>query len=256
MIGKKKNITIEQVLVAVINCDYDYQRDERNKWVKTRVERFDPRLLNVGEVSLREDGTYWAIDCQHRVALCKEAGHEKLTCRVHTGLSRGEEAELFRKFNRERSMVGPMDDWNAAIFQGDEKYLGAKSVTEKYDFEVAKGGTPYKIGSVKDVLNLYNKGLLGRTLKMVRDVWGYQDRVGDGRLLSGVGLFLEKHDNNSTVTDKKIKQSWSRTTPSSIIAVGEQFRGAGGVKTALEQSYNHGRSNGNRIGPFANEEGV
>jgi len=254
MIGKKSsdNSPVKDVRVADILIDHNYQRPERQVWILSRARKFDADLLNVGEVSLRPDGTYWAIDCQHRVGLCKAVGWEYLTCRIHEGLTSQEEASLFRKFNKERSVVGSLDDWKAAIYEREPDALDITEIIARYEFEVGKQTKKSRtIADINTLRTLYRKGTLVEALDLARASWGFQESVGDGRLLAGVSLFVQNHlHHNKSVTRKKIVDSWKRQTPTRIIGLGIQFKGAGGTQAALESFYNNGRAVSNRIGPL------
>jgi hypothetical protein len=98
-----------------------YQRDpfSRSRWIDQRVPQFSEALCRPGEVSARDDGTYAAIDCGGRWLMSQRAGLTHMVCRIHTGLSRREEAQLFSEFDSEVYKLRSVETFLAQLIAGE-----------------------------------------------------------------------------------------------------------------------------------------
>ena len=116
-----------------------YQRDPwtRLPWLTKRAANFNPMLCKPVDVSKRDDGTYAAIDGGGRWLMAQLADPPvpQLMCRVHEGLSRQEEAELFNQMDSEVYKLRAIDSFIAL--------LGAE---HPMALAIANSVRPYRIG--------------------------------------------------------------------------------------------------------------
>lgn len=168
-----------------------YQRDphKREKWLTKRGTKFDAALCRPVEVAVVEnfdkgllsttalsgvDGKFYAIlDGGGRWLMAQIAGIDKLSCRVHNGLSRKKCALLFSEFDSEVQGVTAVDQFLAKLAAGVEE-----------DNEIADAIVPYEVGvsSTKKLdcvgalrtLWRENHGLalIAKTAKIVFNTWG------------------------------------------------------------------------------------
>jgi len=105
-----------------VNFDERYQRDRNASRITAIARGLDMARIGAPDVSMRSDGTYWAIDGMHRIcALCEAGrGDEPILCVVHEGLTVREEAMLFLKLNGARVAVGVWNKYKASLEAKDK----------------------------------------------------------------------------------------------------------------------------------------
>ena len=89
-----------------IRIPFLYQRRYSPKRADYIALNWDDNQMRPLFVSLREDGYYYVFDGQHTLhAWEKVKGHKPIECRVYTGLTEIEEADLFSKMNTNRKKL-------------------------------------------------------------------------------------------------------------------------------------------------------
>jgi hypothetical protein len=186
-----------------------YQRDPfaRQGWVKQRAAKFDDKVCRPLEVSKRVDGPfagYYAIlDGGGRWAMAQEVGLDKLSCRVHEGLTRKQEAKLFTMFD------------DIYKLRGIQLFVARVRAGSQVAVQIANAAKPYRIaergqGTLKCVnilVNMYvaygndtDKGLklIERTCKMSATGWSGFTEGGepsggaiDQRMIAALGLLID-----------------------------------------------------------------
>jgi len=93
----------EIVGIEWINVDGAYQRDLRHDLVNKIAREYD--IVKAGAIllSVREDGTLWCVDGQHRLAGAQQSGETEIFAHVVHNLTQAEEAELRLARNERRS---------------------------------------------------------------------------------------------------------------------------------------------------------
>lgn len=120
----------EVLPVDKINVDTEhYQRPISPTALKMLMDSggFDKFHAKQILVSLRSDGTYWAVDGGHRLALAKECGVEFISCKVKRYASIAGEANDFRHSNDLTLKVTSSQKFNAKILQGDPVAIGIEN---------------------------------------------------------------------------------------------------------------------------------
>lgn len=146
-----------------------YQREKRERFIKKHAteENFDPALVHVLAVSLREVGdgekaivdghkTYAIIDGQQRDTMLKIMGYTHAWCAVYTGLTVRQEALLFCKLNFDRNNVKSWDHYKAARTAENPIVLGVDRLCAKFGFIVVGDG--YRVdtfGCCKTLIDIY-----------------------------------------------------------------------------------------------------
>src|SRR5262245_50031103 len=110
----------EVVAIEWINVDGSYQRDLRHDLVNEIARAWD--IVKAGPIllSVREDGTMWCIDGQHRLAGAQQAGETEIFAHVVHGLPQAEEAELRLARNVRRSDT-IAEKFRTRLVMGDAK---------------------------------------------------------------------------------------------------------------------------------------
>lgn len=223
--------TTEVRNVSRVLCFVDgaYQRELDLPRVSRWKKAFDPRLFGVLEGSEREDGRIAIFDGQHRLRLAAELGHEYVEVRVHTGLSRIQEAGLFTKLQTERQNVTPLQRWKARRFEGDPVVLAIDETARRYGYNIPphpRGSTyPTSLDCVVRLESVYTQmgeGVLEATLSLLRRVWNGDEHSNNGYLVGGLARFVGAYGNR--ITDDVV----TKLSMVSPIAIVRRARAQGG----------------------------
>lgn len=242
---------------SVLKFDHSYQRAPLKAHLGRLVAQFDPSLVGALVVSRREDGDY-VIDGQHRALAAVEAGlgEQAVDCVTHLDLTRGEEAALFLRLNRERKAVSRVSEWGAALLSGEPRVLAQAAGIERAGWRVNPlSGANGQISAVSSLARLRRldpgeeRDLTFRTLRLLTDAWGMGKDVGNGHLIEGVGMFVSRFGDSidlGPLADKLRKAM----TEKDILGKARALRGATGgtvaaaVAKTVHATYNSKRTSG------------
>jgi hypothetical protein len=190
--------TIEMLAPDNIGVDRQYQRAIARDHVNRIIREFDPLAIGTPYVSKRDDGSYWCIDGQHRLAALVEMGrgHIQIPCVVFTGLSVGEEADKFFMQSRVRRMHS-IDLFKARLFAGDDTALLIQQVANKYGFRITNEGRSGDVlqapATLERILTVYGKDRLDLVLLLTASIW-LQDRTSvPSYLIDGLNAVLTRY---------------------------------------------------------------
>lgn len=165
----------EEAIVAVPHL-YDgpgYQRDprERRNWWVTRD--WDTELGRPLEVSARQDGTYAIVDGGGSWYKRVMEGRVMAPCRIHHGLTRKDEADLFVKFDTQRKRLSAVHRFQADLSAGDEYAVDIAEALHPH-YVVADSGIN-AIGSVTALEGIYKStgtSLIQKAAQLAGNHWG------------------------------------------------------------------------------------
>lgn len=193
--------TIKKLRVDRLICDQTVQRPLDSRWVEKKLaEGFDKDGLGVPVVSHRADDTYHIADGQHRIALMCAAGRgeETLLCQVHEGLTREQEAFLFRVLN-DRRAVQPITKFLVAIVEGDPKIVRLNKTLERHGWSVAWTKNKGNLAAVSALIWLCDLqggdqfDAVDMTLQVVTAAWGHDPDGVRAEIIKGIGSILVRH---------------------------------------------------------------
>lgn len=166
--------------LGIIRFDPAYQRDVRQAHVKRIAEGFDPLLFEPPLVNWRDDGSFYAMDGQHRVlAALERFGEEaQATCRIFYGLTVAEEARIFGAQDNRRRLT-PIERFRGGLEAGRQPYVAINAIVTESGWMIA----PYyqdrermrgiqAVGALETVYRNYPDGHLALTLGVIRDAFG------------------------------------------------------------------------------------
>lgn len=132
--------TIEQIRLCDMTVYPEAQRRFKPKWAAELANKFDPQLLGILTLNMRNDGSYAVINGQHRRAAGQIAGYNEfaVTCHVYRGLTLAEEAKLFLALNNNRN-VAAIDMFVVGVLEGNETSVGVSRVLQEFGIEVGTG---------------------------------------------------------------------------------------------------------------------
>lgn len=170
--------------------------------VKKMAADYDPSALGVLEVSWRTDGTKHILDGAHRheATLIADPGRN-LECQVHYGLTRAEEARMFRKLNNFR-VVNPVDRFRVRAVEGEEAAVAITAILSAHGWRVQHGQSPGTFAAVTAMDRVWRtaKALapaeaVDRTVSVITKTWGHDADGVRGEIVSGIGAVFNRYGN-------------------------------------------------------------
>ena len=186
-------------------------------------------LENLVEVSFR-DGRYWVVDHQHQAQAKYELNgcdpEMIFQCRVHTGLTYEQEAELFHKLNTSQVGLTFAELLVGLIEAKDPVALHFRSVIEECGYTIGDRGK----NSVRAVRKLWQVFMLadGETklteiLTLIHDCWPNYSEGTQAKIIDGILLFLKNHGDEYK-RDHFVK-ALSTTDPKELVRREKAFYG-------------------------------
>ena len=193
-----RSVTVEMLPPNAISIDRQYQRGIARDHVNRIVREFDPLAIGTPYISKRDDGTYWCMDGQHRLAALIELrrGDVPIPMVVFTGLSVGEEADKFFMQTRNRRMH-PIDLFKARCFAGDPIAMTISRVASNNGFRITNEGRSGDVlqgpATLERILTVYGERRLDEVLGLTAAVW-LQDRTSvPAYLIDGLNAVLTRY---------------------------------------------------------------
>lgn len=143
----------EREIVAIektrISIPEEYQRRLSIKRVRKIAATFDWGLFGVLTVMVRDDGSYWVADGQHRLLAANMISTiYAVPCILRRSTGVAFEARNFLDANALRAVVPVHDRYKAGIVAEDAVCLRADAALARNGYSVARsGGTPYSMRS-------------------------------------------------------------------------------------------------------------
>lgn len=209
---------------ANLHSDQPYQRPVRKADVQKIVDNYDPVLMDDIIVSFR-DGSYYVIDGQHRLSALRTIykGECTVFCKVFTGLSYTEEAELYNRFNSAKKQLTYSDKARAHVEAKDDPELNdIKHIVERTGFRLNLSGNGCSAQDTVSCLlasvTAYKK--LGRNgfewmLRLINQFWAGQKNNAHRHIISGMALFLDTY--KDALNEVDFVKRMSHTTPQAIL---------------------------------------
>jgi hypothetical protein len=192
---------IAALRVGQLFADRTYQRELDQHRVKRMAASYDVALVGIVEVADRGDGAYALLDGQHRVATVREISiadpvEPHLPCRVHTGLTITEEAELYHRLNTTRKQLTGWDRWLARRAAADQLVLDIETTAHHHGFTVGMttaAGVLRATRACEKVVELGDVRLLDTTLATIRAAYR-DDQAGlDAAIIHGLAHVLHAY---------------------------------------------------------------
>ncbi|WP_181312490.1 DUF6551 family protein [Nocardioides campestrisoli] len=198
---EKRDPYVTALPVADLFPDATYQRELDENRVQRMVTNFDPALLGIVEVSQRADGRYAILDGQHRWGAVRDHAFDTsdsphIACRVHTGLSVPEEADLYHRLNTTRKQLTGWDRWLARRGAGDQAVIDIEEVASRHGYTVGMTTAPAVLRATRaceNVVGLGGLGLLDDTLGVLRAAFGADQAGVDAAILHGTAWVLHAY---------------------------------------------------------------
>jgi hypothetical protein len=265
----KSDPLVEAVILPVpkINVDSRYQRELNERRVARMAAAFDPGLAEAISVSLRDDGTYWVFDGQHRLEAARRAGRTEILCLVHI-LTPDEEARRFERLNSQATKPSPLDLFKARLFSRDPIALGIDETVRSCGFEIDFRGRTIAPGYISAIAelevqyrsvkspSLSGRARLSNTLTLIKETWPDTHGATGSVILRAVDSFLQRYPGASR---KRFAERLGAKNPVLLARKTSDLANLAGTnaQTALlaqfVHEYNHNLRSGRLVNPLTGE---
>lgn len=183
------------------------------------ANNFDPDAVGTIVVSQRSPSDIAVLDGQHRCHAFMKMGWEdqKVPCLIHMGLTRADEARIFRELNDNRTKPLPIDLYEARRVEGDPLAKDIDRILEQHDLAIARGAGFGRVQAVSTVVTIFRKAgeeILDQTLAVLTRAWGNNSTSYQQNVLMGVALLLRR---NPKLDKERLAKKLSSTTPKAIV---------------------------------------
>lgn len=232
------NSLFDYVDIDVINVDPAYQRNLNPLRVQRIAEQFDIDVLGVPTLSLRDDGSYWALDGQHRIAGMALAGiRGRIAAHILRDLTPSDEARIYYKTNRHRLNTSAIDAFKARLAFDEPVAVAIKEILDEHELElmgVPSGKMPFgRIMAISEVEQLYGDGLLQPVLGLIRASWVGHENAHKAIYLRGIGSFFstfseeffgeETHPRYQMERMQRLIEVMGRSNPLAVTSLAQFF---------------------------------
>lgn len=231
--------------------DIGVQRTLEVPRVNKMAREFDPNALGTLVLSHREDDSFHLVDGQHRAEAAKQAGRGDIPVDVsiYTGLSRAEEARLFRLLN-EAKQPSAITKFRVRLVEGEEIATHIDKIVEQFGWSVGNPGNRGKISAVGtlEMVNAYDpdadREVVKKTVGAITEAWDLDPDGMSSPVLGGVGVLVNRYSGviDPKILGKLMKRKWA--SPASLAAQGKNWKATRGgrlsycVAEILHQEYN------------------
>lgn len=196
--------TIETLKTDQLSVDRTVQRGLNHRRVDEMVENFELEALGVLAVSHREDDQYHIVDGQHRWAAASKVGVPFLQCKVYEGLTRQQEAALFRVLNNTK-IVNPIDKFTVRVVERDPAAVFIHDALERSGWHISTAyrgnGAFAAVAAIEWVYdgagikpNTRQQSAVRQVFEILTAAWGYDPDAVRADIVKGLGLFLVRFD--------------------------------------------------------------
>lgn len=224
-------MTLDGHNVRVSRIEHDphgYQREYEDQRARAYGRVFSWALFGTPIVNKRDDGDYWVIAGQHRLAAAGYAGHTNIPVALYEGLLPEQEAWVFNQEASQQRSLTAMNKFHSGVEAGLPDHVAVAAIVQRVGGKIAYKGSP-RIGNVNGItavealLQTYDFAggqLLEDALVMIRDGFGtLQGPAVDGAMIKGMAQLLGIYAPGSvygTLVPEKLLERLQDTTPEAV----------------------------------------
>ena len=195
--------TVKDVPLAKMKVSEMSQRELREARVAYLHSEFDPEQFGYPVVNMRS-GYAWIIDGQHRIEAVKlflgdDWQKQSVTCRVYTGLTEQEEAEMFDRLNNQLT-VSMYDKFKVRVTAGRQTECAVQKIVEKAGLKISRSKSEGAVSAVSTLVKVYARSgpaTLQRALHLTFNSFG--DPGLTNTVIDGMARVCERY--NGTIDD-------------------------------------------------------
>ena len=182
----KRELPISKLIVdAKLQRGLDWPR------VNRMAAEFDQDALGTLVVSDRSNGFFHIVDGQHRTEATRIALGEDavVDCRVFHGLTREDEARLFRLYNN-TSKLQALTKFLVRLEEQEVVAVQINAILKKYGWKVAPGSGEGNFAAVSAIEKVWNRDQLAveRSIATVTRAWGHNYEAVHHGIIEGIGM--------------------------------------------------------------------
>lgn len=182
-----------------------YNRGIKRSHVNKIKRDFHEDMVEPAKVSFR-DGVYYIVDHQHLAQALYELNgcdpNTPIKCLVRTGLTYEQEADWYYRLNTGSVVLGPMDIIIGLIESKDPVAVDFRDTVESCGYVIG-GSTNKSLKAVSLAFGMFKKSggkeTLSEILSLTSACWPDDPSGVDGRIISGMKVFLNYHKNEYQV---------------------------------------------------------
>lgn len=228
----------------------DYQRKVSSPHVRAIVRNFNSDTFGIITVALREDGSLYVVDGQHRVIAIRsmqaEGDNQEVQCVVIAGWTSVQEAQFFSESQRNRKGITPGQAHNAEVYAQDEVAVAIETAVRNAGFRISgqvdgEGGQIKAVGALYRITRAYGAAILSNTLLICAAAWG-TDNPPQDNTINGVSLFIFMYPslNYQRLVDKLGEETEdSLISKSKSISASMNYRLQDAIAQELFNRYNY-----------------
>lgn len=226
-----------------------YNRQLNMATVRSIANNFDRRIFGHIVVS-RRDNKYYIIDGQHRVHAARVRGLRTVPCKVVSGLTERQEADLFVRLNKTRVALRQLDFFDGRCIAGDSKALSMQEIVSKAGFSIGRGDRRLSaIKTVEDVFDKYGEDVLYSALRVIDIAWNGANEARQSSVIRGLAHVLDKH--NGAIDIERLGKKLSGHVVAAMLAESRSYTSGkfdpSRFCEIVEHAYNKGVRKENRI---------
>lgn len=252
-----KRVEYRELHLSQLRLD-KYQRDPRPALQAKIAKAPDVALLGALLVSYR-DGAWYLLDGQQRVGGLRQAGwREPVSCMVYFGLTYQEEAEIFRKFNDDRSGFTAGEILKAKLEAADPDAWALYDSLGELGLGVALNASD--VHSRKDIIKAVaaltrvwrnlgrDRERFKRLLWIIQTAWPEDAQRWNGNIMVGLAMFLLRYEDHSDFSWAELPERLARSSPAKLMVEARELGSLGatdiGTKVGMMilERYNYKRS--------------
>jgi len=218
----KRRYTYRWLPFDQLKIDRSYQRRLQPRRSSSMAHNWNTDKENALVVNRRVNGTYFIVDGQHTYeALSAIENHPpRVYCKVFTGLTLEEEAQLFHDLDNERENLTPGASFKALVVAKDPAALEITRVAESVGLTVNydRGPVPGNVRAFKSLQDIYRRGGskgLERILRICHSAWPNNNDSTSSTLMRGLEIFLNQYGNK--MDEHRLIETLSKHQPGAVV---------------------------------------
>jgi hypothetical protein len=186
---------IEMVKPNQCTVDLEVQRPRDPARIAGLAKKWNDVAAGICYVSRRTDGTTIILDGQTRFGALQLLGLGDVTREtiVYRGLSKAQEAEIFRILNNTKR-PDVLTLFNIACVEEDAEALAIRDMIHRYGYKTTRGG-PNALVAIKTVVDGYRRDApsMDATLRFIHTTWGTAKDAVNGTIVGGLSLLVFRY---------------------------------------------------------------
>lgn len=231
---------VENLPVAKLTVDPAVQRGVDKLRVDKMAKDYRTDALGTVIVSRREDGTCHVVDGQHRVQATIAAGYgdQEIACLVYEGLTRPEEAAMFRRLNNTRTVM-PVDKFRVRVVEGDAAAVTLNGILNHHGWKVEQSKNDGMFAAVAALEAVYRGKLNGpgdatticdTLIRVITEAWGHDSAGVRSEIVAGIGAVLLRYNTRVDLAKLVSELGQAKAGPRGLIGKAKGLRDYRGGK--------------------------